>query len=82
VEPAAISELLEAAQRERRSVRLHLADGEVLTALVLHWDDESVLYAPLQSSRPERYAVCDSTGFAVSMTDIQRAQLLRAPRKT
>jgi hypothetical protein len=78
VQREAISELLEAARRERRGLRLHLADGEVVTALVLHWDEDSVLYAPLQSSRPERYAVCDSTGFAVARTDIQRAQLLKA----
>ena len=80
-EPAAsetIAELIATAVRERRDVRLHMADGEVLTARVLGCQDEQIVYAPLRSSHPERYAVCDSTGFGVALRDVERAQLLPA----
>ena len=44
-------------------VRLHASDGEVLVAQIISADDEEICFAVLTSSRPERYAVCDSTGF-------------------
>jgi hypothetical protein len=77
VEPGAIAQLIESAQRERRGLRLHLHDGEVVTLRVLDWDGAAVLYAPLTSSHPERYAVCDSTGYSVPLDAIERAQLMR-----
>ena len=61
-------------------VRLHTRDGEVLVAQVLEYDAEHVRYAVVTSSRPERYAVCDSTGFWLAMGQIERAQLLDRSR--
>jgi hypothetical protein len=73
-------EVLEGALESGRSVRLHLSDGEVVVARVLSVDDDEVVYAALQSSRPERYAVCDSTGARARLESVERAVLL-APRK-
>jgi hypothetical protein len=58
-------------------LRLHTEDGEVLVARVLHFDDAELVYVPVESSRPERYAVCDSTGFTIPLRSIRRAQILR-----
>jgi hypothetical protein len=60
-------------------VRIHKTDGEVLVARVLRYDSEEVVCAVLTSSRPERYAVCDSTGFTISHSRIERVRLLKAP---
>jgi hypothetical protein len=78
--PEAIAAQIDTAQRELRPLRLHLTDGEVLTARVLAWDGRELVYAPLHSSRPERYGICDSTGFAVALGAIERAQLQRPSR--
>lgn len=58
-------------------VRVHLRDGEVLVARVLHVDAHALTYAVVRSSRPERYAVCDSTGFRVERSQVERAVGLR-----
>ena len=69
------AEIVEAA-RTGRAVRLHTRAGEVVVARVLHYDDAEVVYAVIHSSRPERYGVCDSTGFTLPTEAIERAQLL------
>jgi len=63
-----------------RPVRLHLRDGEVVVARILDFDAEELRFAPIQSSRPERYAVCDSTGFMLRFDELERAVLLSEPR--
>ncbi len=68
--------LLQSAARTGQSVRMHLRDGEVVVARVLHVDGDEVVYAALQSSRPERYAVCDSTGARTPLDTIERAVLV------
>jgi hypothetical protein len=73
-------DILRNAAQSGRSVRIHLRDGEVVVARVLHVDADEVVYAALQSSRPERYAVCDSTGARARLDSVERAVLL-APRK-
>jgi hypothetical protein len=40
------------------------------------------VYTVLSSSRPERYAVCDSTGFVIPISEIERARLLEEPRRS
>ena len=59
-------------------VRLHARDGEVLVAQILSYDEREVRFAVLRSTRPERYAVCDSTGVARSWDDLERAVLVSA----
>ncbi len=69
-------------RRDRDSgkpVRVHRQDGEVLVAKVLHCEDRELVYAVLTSSRPERYAVCDSTGFRLALDEIERVQVLERP---
>ena len=44
---------------------------------VLHYDEEAITYVALTSSHPERYAVCDSTGFAIRLDRVKRVVLLR-----
>lgn len=67
-----------------RDLRLHARDGEVLVARVLAFDDVEVRFAVITSSRPERYAVCDSTGAVLRFDELERAVVLepRAERKT
>jgi hypothetical protein len=76
-------ELAEAFERGK-PVRIHALDGEVLVARVLELDREGVRFAVVTSSRPERYAVCDSTGFVLRFDELERAVVLesepRAPR--
>lgn len=63
-----------------RAVRVHTRDGEVLVARVLECGPEELVYAVITSSRPERYAVCDSTGFTLPLQSVERAEVLaRAP---
>jgi hypothetical protein len=57
-------------------VRLHAEDGEVLVARILSYDEEEIRFTVISSSRPERYAVCDSTGFRRAWHEIERAVLL------
>ena len=70
---------LSRAARTGQPVRLHLEGGEVLVARVLNWDGHEVVYTVITSSRPERYAICDATGFSVTLDDISRTTLLRDP---
>lgn len=74
-----IAEDLARAGRTGQPVRVHTRDGEVLVARVLSWDGRELVYAALQSSHPERYGVCDSTGFSLRQDAIERTQLLRDP---
>ncbi len=60
-------------------VRVHTRDGEVLVARVLQFDERELRYLVLTSSRPERYGVCDSTGFALPMNELRKVVLLKAP---
>lgn len=71
---------LRRAHEAGKTVRLHRQDGEVLVAQVLRCGEQELVYAVLQSSHPERYAVCDSTGFTLPIAEIERVQVLdRAP---
>lgn len=76
----ALRDVLRSAAATGGSVRLHLDDGEVVVARVLHVEDDEVVYAALQSSRPERYAVCDSTGVHTPLDRVERAVLVAPPR--
>jgi hypothetical protein len=67
------------AREAGKPVRVHRLDGEVLVAQVLRCEDGELLYAVLTSSRPERYAVCDSTGFTLDLAEIERVQVLEQP---
>ena len=64
-------------------VRVHTNDGEVLVARVLEYDEREFRYVVITSSRPERYGVCDSTGFTLPLESVERVALLSdaAPRK-
>ena len=73
-------DVLRSAAQTGRSVRLHLRDGEVVVARVLHVDADEIVYAALQSSRPERYAVCDSTGARARLESVERAVLVKDPK--
>ena len=75
---AALIEIVEAA-RDGKAVRLHRDDGEVLVVNVLAYDEHELTCIVLTSSRPERYAVCDSTGFSVAHSEIERARVLKRP---
>ena len=59
-----------------RPVRIHARDGEVLVARVLEVDADAVRFAVVTSSRPERYGVCDSTGFVRRLAELERATVL------
>ncbi len=59
-------------------IRVHTSDGEVLVARVLAFDARELHYVVIHSSRPERYGVCDSTGFALRIAAIEKVQLLRS----
>ena len=64
------------------AVRIHAKDGEVLVARVLQLDRDAVRFAVVTSSRPERYAVCDSTGYVRRLDELERAVALEsAPRR-
>jgi hypothetical protein len=70
------------ARETGQPVRVHTTDGEVLVARVLGYDEMELVYTVLSSSRPERYAVCDSTGFVIPISEIERARLLEEPRRS
>jgi hypothetical protein len=63
------------------AVRLHTEDGEVLVARILSYDEQEICFAVVTSSRPERYAVCDSTGFRRAWHEIERAVLVSARKQ-
>lgn len=67
------------AHRSGQAVRLHRRDGEVLVLRVLSYDEQELEYAVYTSTHPERYAVCDSTGFILPLGEIERVQLLERP---
>ena len=52
-----------------------------MVARILGVDDEEFRFAPITSSRPERYAVCDSTGFVRRFDELERAVMLAEPKK-
>ncbi len=62
-------------------VRLHAGDGEVIVARILSYDEDEICFLVVTSSRPERYAVCDSTGFRRRWEEIERAVLVSARKK-
>lgn len=64
-----------------RDVRLHAKDGEVMVARVLEIAGAEVRFAVLTSSRPERYAVCDSTGAVRRFDELERAVVIEARRR-
>jgi hypothetical protein len=78
--PTTPGEVLQNAVETGRSVRIHLDDGEVVVARVLSVDHHEVVYAALQSSRPERYAVCDSTGARARLDTVAQVVLLAVAR--
>ena len=61
-------------------MRLHLRDGEVVVARILQFDDQELHFVPITSSRPERYGVCDSTGFVRRISEVERAVVVEPPR--
>ena len=61
-------------------VRLHTRDGEVLVARILETDERGIRFAVVTSSRPERYGICDSTGFLRDWDEIERAALVAEGR--
>ncbi len=69
------------ARETGQPVRVHTDQGEVLVARVLSYDEGELVYVVLSSSMPERYAVCDSTGFVIRFSDIERVRLLEEPRR-
>ena len=70
------------ARETGQPVRVHTSDGEVIVARVLGYNERMLVYTVLSSSRPERYAVCDSTGFVIPISEIERARLLEEPRRS
>jgi hypothetical protein len=68
------------AMQVAQPVRLHTTDGEVLVANILEIDEHGIRFAVVTSSRPERYGVCDSTGFLRRWDEIERAAPASAPK--
>ena len=60
-------------------LRVHRRDGEVIVLRVLDLDEHELVYDVHTSSHPERYAVCDSTGFRLPFDEIERVQALERP---
>ncbi|HTO69644.1 MAG TPA: hypothetical protein VMR31_07255 [Myxococcota bacterium] len=73
-----VREAVERAHRESRPVRLHARDGEVVVARILGFDAEELRFIAVTSSRPENYAVCDSTGFVRRFDELERAVVLES----
>jgi hypothetical protein len=78
LEPSDPLGILAESARTGTPVRLHIADGEVVVARILEHGPHEVVYAVITSSRPEKYALCDATGFVVPLDAIRNAALLRA----
>lgn len=74
-----IPEALASAKASGRAVRIERSDGEVVVLKVLALDSAELLYAVYTSTHPERYGVCDSTGFAMPLDEIQGAAVLERP---
>lgn len=73
------SEVIEAAQHADRPLRILRSDGEEILAKVLGRDGDVLLYAVYTSTHPERYGVCDSTGFRLPLREIQSVTLAETP---
>ena len=67
--PAAFT-AIEEAQRVDKPLRIRREDGEEILAKVLGCEGEVLLYAVYTSTHPERYGVCDSTGFRLPFREI------------
>ncbi len=72
----AVLEVLVEAARSGGKVRVHTED-EVAVVQVLRVEAERVVYRPIHSSRPERYAVCDSPGFELPLAAVLRVVAVR-----
>ena len=48
----------------------------MLVARVLNCDDHEVVYVVITSSKPEKYAICDATGFAIPLQQVAKTRLL------
>jgi len=67
---------LDQAAASGQPIRIHTRDGEVLVARVLNCDQDEVVYVVVTSSRPEKYAICDATGFAIPLQEVAKTRLL------
>ena len=74
-------ELIADAARTGGAVRLHLEDGEVVVARILDPGPDEIVYLPEHSSRPEKYAVCDATGFSVPAEAILEVSPVRSRKR-
>ena len=72
----AVSELIQRGARSGQAIRVYLTDGEEIVARVLNHDEDQLVYLVETSTHPERYAVCDSTGFVVEIARIARVEEL------
>ena len=68
---------LEQAAASGQPIRIHTRDGEVLVARVLNCDEHEIVYAVITSSTPEKYAICDATGFAIPLQEVAKTRLLQ-----
>ena len=76
---AAVSEALEEALRGQKALRIERDDGEVIVAQVLRYETRALFYAVYTSTHPERYGVCDSTGFRLDLAEIRTVEILERP---
>jgi hypothetical protein len=53
----------------------------VVVARILQHNPREVMYAVVTSSRPEKYALCDATGFIIPLDAIQKASVLWGPSR-
>lgn len=74
----ATSTVIARALERGQPVRLHARDGEVLVARILSYDEREIRFAVLRSTEPERYAICDATGFHRAWDELERAVLVSA----
>ena len=66
----------ERAAESGQPLRVHLIDGEVAVVRVRHLEGVEVTFDVLRSSRPERYAFCDSLGYQLEIASVERTKLL------
>lgn len=69
-EPPERERVITEAARTGVPIRMRMTDGEVVVARVLEAGPEELVYAVVTSSRPEKYAMCDATGFVVPLEAI------------
>ena len=67
------------AHEERKALRIARADGEEIVARLLAYDAETLTIAVHTSTHPERYAVCDSTGFELALAEVLEVEVLDNP---